>query len=82
MKIIKSHIKLSLILTFFAGWYIGLWVENWAFVTMSFEVPAINLLTTAVTLGVTVYVAKIILRKLLVFAEPINEPIKLARIDL
>lgn len=60
MKIIKSHIKLSLILTFFAGWYIGLWVENWAFVTMSFDVPAINLLTTAVTLGVTVYVAKII----------------------
>lgn len=60
MKIIKSHIKLSLILTFFAGWYIGLWVENWAFVTMSFEVPAINLLTTAATLGVTVYVAKII----------------------
>lgn len=52
------------------------------FVTMSFEVPAINLLTTAVTLGVTVYVAKIILRKLLVFAEPINEPIKLARIEL
>lgn len=47
-------------MTFFAGWYIGLWVENWAFVTMSFEVPAINLLTTAVTLGVTVYVAKII----------------------
>lgn len=52
------------------------------FVTMSFEVPAINLLTTAVTLGVTVYVAKIILRKLLAFGEPINEPIKLVRIDL
>lgn len=60
MKIIRFHIKLSLLFAFFAGWYIGLWVENWTFITMSFEVPAINLLTTAVTLEVTVYVAKII----------------------
>lgn len=47
-------------LIFCSGWFFGLWAENWAFITLSFEIPAINLLTTIATLLVTIYVAKII----------------------
>ena len=47
-------------LIFCSGWFFGLWVENWAFITLSFEIPAINLLTTIATLLVTIYVAKLI----------------------
>lgn len=60
MKISKKGLAVFLIIAFLLGWYLGLWAENWTFITLSFDVPAINLFTTALTLGVTVYVAKII----------------------
>ena len=60
MKISKKRLGVFLLIAFSLGWYLGQWAENWAFITLSFDIPAINLFTTAVTLGVTVYVAKII----------------------
>lgn len=59
MKLNNKSIALGCII-FGLGWLFGIWVENWAFVTLTFEVPAINLVTTIATLLVTVYVAKII----------------------
>ena len=62
MKISKSKFVGCLLLSFFLGWYVGLVLENWAFITVSFDVQAVSLFTTCLTLVVTVYVAKKIQR--------------------
>ena len=62
MKISKTKFVVCLFLSFLIGWYVGLVLENWAFVTVYFDVQAVSLFTTFLTLGVTVYVAKKIQR--------------------
>ena len=62
MKISKTKFVVCLFLSFLIGWYVGLVLENWAFVTVYFDVQAVSLFTTCLTLGVTVYVAKKIQR--------------------
>ncbi len=62
MKISKTKFIVCLFLSFLIGWYVGLVLENWAFVTVYFDVQAVSLFTTCLTLGVTVYVAKKIQR--------------------
>lgn len=62
MKISKSKFVVCLFLSFLIGWYVGLVLENWALITVSFDVQAVSLFTTCLTLGVTVYVAKKIQR--------------------
>lgn len=62
MKISKIKFVVCLFLSFLIGWYVGLVLDNWVFITVSFDVQAVSLFTTALTLGVTVYVAKIIQR--------------------